>query len=446
MKAGLASVDITPDIGVSIGGNIRNESKSKGTHDPLKADIIVFNNNLDIVVLIDLDWVGVELEIIRAIKKIIQEKADVNYQNICISMTHTHSGPDVYSIAGETGLLESTKDYIASASLKIANGVSKAFENMENVLIGFGKGFEYGISFNRRILLKNGKLHMNWEFKENSNLRLEEVDKTEGPIDPEINIIKICGISGVIKAIVVNFALHPAVLVGLDLLFSKDFIFGLERELKEEYGEDILIYYANGAQGNINHIDIYNKNQKRNWKEADRIGRVLGKNVKKIIERTEVENIDKLDVIYKTIQLPIRNVTDKEVKLAEKLWSSCEGKIPSLFDGVPEEWYAGDLLKMKREGKIEEEIEVQVIYLGSALIVTFPGEVFTEYGLKLKKYSPFDKTMIFGISNQCAGYIPTPEGIINGGMEGKTCHFSRFAPEAGDILINEILNMINLRK
>jgi neutral ceramidase len=443
MKAGFVSVDITPAVGVPIGGNVRDEFASKGVHDPLKADIIVFSNGCNTVAFVDLDWVCAELYIIRDIKKAIEKKADISCRDICISVTHTHSGPDVYPVTREPGISESTGKYIADASARIAEGVKEASENMEDVLVGFGKGLEYEISFNRRILLKDGNLHMNWKFKEDNNLKVEDVEKAEGPIDPEINVVKICSANGSLKAVIINFALHPAVLVGLDFLFSKDFILGLEKELNETYGEGILIYYANGAQGNINHIDIYNESQGRDWNEAERIGRILGRDVRGILQQTEVENIDKLDVSYKDLSLSIRNITEKEKKWAVELWNSCGGKVQSLFDGVPDEWYAGNLLKMIREGKTAEVVELQVIRMGSAVIATLPGEVFTEYGLKLKKASPFKNTLVFGISNQCAGYFPTPEAIKNGGMEGKTCHFSRFAPEAGDVIINELLKMIN---
>ena len=436
MKAGFSSIDITPPVRIPIGGNIRDDSRSKGVNDPLKADIMILEGEGHTTILVDLDWVAADLEVIRNIKHAIAKESLVEYENICISMTHTHSGPAVHIV-----LTDDVKRYIDVATAKIVKGVKNALGDLKEVFIGWGKGQEYSISYNRRVKMKDGTIAMNWEFLGEGNRDISDIDRFEGPVDPEVNVMKICGNDGLL-GVLVNFALHPAVLVGKDLLFSKDFIWGLEEELRRVYGENLFIYFANGAQGNINHIDIYNKNQGRDWNEAGRIGKVLGHSVEAIIDSIDIEAIDIMRVIYKTLEIPRRHISKQEVEKAEKIWNECRGVIPSLIDGVPDEWYAQDLLEMVKKNEIAEKVELQAIRIGNGVICTLPGEVFTDYGLELKRKSPFKYTVPFGITNQSVGYVPTPEAIINGGMEGKTCHFSRLAAEAGDMIIDELSSMI----
>ena len=114
---------------------------------------------------------------------------------------------------------------------------------------------------------------MNWE-----NVRIEEVESEAGPIDPELSVISIFDKEGCVKAAMINFTLHPAVLVGKDWLWSKDYINYLEEHIKENIGSsEVLVFFANGAEGNVNHINFRDKNQGRGFEEAKRIGEELGR-------------------------------------------------------------------------------------------------------------------------------------------------------------------------
>ena len=46
-----------------------------------------------------------------------------------------------------------------------------------------------------------------------------------------------------------------------------------------------------------------------------------------------------------------------------------------------------------------------------------PGELFVEWGLEMKKWSPFPYTFIAELANDSVGYIPTYEAFRRGGYE-----------------------------
>jgi Neutral/alkaline non-lysosomal ceramidase. len=443
MKAAFKRVDITPPLGIPIGGNCREDSSSRGVHDSLYADIMVLSQKEDMVVFIDIDWCEAPLEVVREMKSKIAKNTGARYERLCVTMTHTHSGPDVFGILSPNGILPSTWNYINDAAENIANGLSKALTELEDVLIGLGKGYEDRLSFNRRVFFKDDVLHMNWEILENPDIDIKELDRPEGPIDPDIYVIKICDVNGGLKAVVVNFTLHPAILVGQDFLFSKDYIWGLEKSISDTYGEGVFVYFANGAEGNINHINMWDKTQERGWNEANRIGSLLGVSVKNLVDSINVKPVDNMKLLYKSINVQVREISEEEIATAEKIWTECKGVIPGLVDGIPPEWYAGNILKIVKEGAGTKELELQVVCLGDISIVTFPGEFFTEFGLKLKEKSPFENTMIFGLANQSIGYVPTREAFGNGGYEPVTCETSILVHDAGDIVVEEILGMLN---
>jgi hypothetical protein len=86
-------------------------------------------------------------------------------------------------------------------------------------------------------------------------------------------------------------------------------------------------------------------------------------------------------------------------------------------------------------------LEVHAIRLDpNTAIVTLPGEVFVEFGLDLKRRSPFENTFIVELSNTAeTHYIPTRESYPLGGYEVGN---STLAPGGGEKLIEAAVRLL----
>ena len=88
------------------------------------------------------------------------------------------------------------------------------------------------------------------------------------------------------------------------------------------------------------------------------------------------------------------------------------------------------------------QFNVNTIALGKNLALAFyPGEMFSEYELKIKTFSPFQNTICVGYANGCHGYFPTKAEYPYGGYE--VCNafrvygkFQRISQEAEDYILN----------
>ncbi|WP_029423139.1 hypothetical protein [Alicyclobacillus macrosporangiidus] len=432
-------MDITPAVGTPIGGNVRSDNRSRFVHDPLFANILYLRHENQELLFINCDLLALERDWVHRLKERVLEFTGLPPECQIVTATHTHSGPDVGS---------SMKDdydpmvvrYLESFVEDVARGACKAMEEAEDSTLWVGRSQEDSIAFNRRVWLRDGSLHMNWE-----GLDPEQVTRTAGPIDPEVLVWQVRHRGGRVRCVLVNYTLHPAVLVGKDWAFSRDYIHDLNVYLQQQLGSDVVVLFVNGALGNINHINVKNPNQTRGFEETERIGRILGEAVMRALANARVEYEPVLHTRMKVVSLPRRVISDEELAWARDTWEACGGVIPSLLDGIPDEAYARELLAMASKHKAYIATDLQVVRVGDSLVFCLPGEFFVEFGLHLKhqvqRQGLAKHTFVFGLANDCVGYVPTQEAFAQGGYEVRTCRHSQLAPEAGDIAVRALLNM-----
>ncbi|NSW89901.1 MAG: neutral/alkaline non-lysosomal ceramidase N-terminal domain-containing protein [Firmicutes bacterium] len=436
MKAAVKSIDITPPIGLPMGGNVRDDDISRGIHDNLYCNAILLEEEGKRFCFLSFDLLGLNFETCKRIKDEINKKAGIAPENIVINATHTHSGPDVLGIFRKE-LDKGCGQYINDITKKISDEIGLLPGRLEEAEMFVTKDNVYHLSFNRRLIMKDGSVKMNWE-----DVDIGHVKKEAGPIDPELIVISINNLKGEMMALMVNFTLHPAVLVGKDWLWSRDYINYLDNYIKEKYGNHVIVFFANGAEGNVNHINFRDKNQGRGFEEAKRIGELLGSHVSHSLEKKERLETKPLKILSKKISLPLRPITKEAVEWAKKLLEERGDYIPSLLDGVPDEVYAREILKLAQVKEKDIITEIQAVRLGDTIITTLPGEVFVEFGLRIKKESGHKNMLVFGLANDMVGYIPTKAAFDEGGYEIKTACSSKLREDAGDILTSEVLNLV----
>ena len=430
LMAGCSKVKITPPLGTPMGGNVRDKG-SQGVHDDIYAKALVLGDGEKEVVLVSCALIAVTKAMVEDIRQIVAKKCSIPRENILICAFHTHSGPATGAIFKEVN-----ESYLNSLPEKIASSICQAKENLKKVRIRFASGEEKALPHNRRIKMRNGTLRMNWE-----HLSLDEIDAPAGPIDPEVGVIVVKELSGKPMAVLINYTCHPAILAGDNFLITEDYPGYTMRLVEKE--TDALCLFTNGATGNINHINIFNPYQRRGFYEAERLGTILGKKVLSIIPKGKTIPVKELRIIREEIKLSLRKIPRSEVEKARRLVEERKIKKISLIDGLSEEVYAEQILAL---GKISEKSlssEIQVISLGDIALVSIPGELFVEYGLEIKKKSPFVHTFIIGYANDYVGYIPTLKAFQEGGYEVRTGSASKLDPKTGEMITERVLQMLD---
>lgn len=387
LEAGVASVNITPPLGLEISGY--GFGKSRGILDDLYAKVLFLENGEDKVVIITTDLIGFNYGYVDHVREGIYNETGVSKDHVLICGSHTHSGPGTMFLR-RWGEID--EDYVRCLEKKLIDATVRASQDLATAKIGFGKGHVDSISYNRV-----------WE---------------DGPIDPEVGVVRIDDGKGRMKAILMNFSCHPVNLHSYGNLISADFP-GYARRLIERTKEDVCVLYTNGAGGDINPAGNIN-----NIAFAERNGIILGCEALKTAEQMQTASQVSLWAETQDVRIPLGELPDKEFLVRTrqentiKLQKLIRDRSPNTDDisfsidvqnaRLDIEWTEEALSEIEKgQPKKHVSIEIQVIRINNLVLLAIPGEVYVEIGTAIKKSSRLPYTFIVGYANGCIGYIPT---------------------------------------
>jgi len=434
LRVGVAEVDYTPQVGLPLQGNFRDDYACRGVHDPLCARGMVFEGADGAkAALLSVDICMLDRDSVAAMREVIASGCDVAADCVLIAATHTHSGPSVARLAAmPTCEADVARQFLAKA----ASAVVAAEANLDDAQLTAGTGEEDRLSFNRRLLCTDGQTHMNWE-----KLDPAFVVRALGPIDPRITVL---GVSqgGSLAAAAVNFALHPAILAGDNWLYSADYPGYLAEAMRRVCGGDVITAFFNGTCGNVNHLDYADPLQGRGYQMTQRVGYMLAAAAVQAIRSAAAVGGDRVAVSREQVALPRTKISDERRQWCLDVLAEAETN-PALgtVDGLPDEQYAQICLELYDLQDTDDSVEVMAMRIGDVGVVGLPGEIFCEFGMQIRQASPAAHTLVIELANGAIGYLPTREAFDQGGYE-PTPGSTRYEPGAGDKLADSAVRQL----
>jgi hypothetical protein len=422
LRAGFVTVDITPPLGVYLAGHF-NARPANGIHDPLTAQVVVLELGEQRLALVGCDLVGVPAELTDPVRTRVRETVGIPPEHVMVWATHTHAGPILHSHGSETR----DEEYFRMLAEKLAGGVIAANGNLREVTLRIAWGEERRVGHNRRYRLKDGSV------RTNPGVGNPEISRVDGPMDPAVGALYISDADG-LQAVLVNYACHLDVLGNGNFLFSADYPYYLRQTLEAAYGRKLVIPFANGACGNINHIDVFANRRQGGYDHARIMGMMLAGEVLKIEGKALPLEAQELWGKSKVLEMPRRPYSDAE--LAELRAILANDKIA---DRAYPKIRARTHLAQHEAGRAVAPIEVQTLKVGDLALFGIPGEYFVEYGIELRERSSAAHSFVVELANDSIGYIPTPEAFDEGGYEGTS---ARFARDTGPIMADTVLELL----
>ena len=449
-QAGAASLKITPPVG-SVMGNSYGISISEGVHDDLFAKALVFEAGGVKGAFLALDFISIPYGIVVQTRELIAKNTDIPAENVIMAATHCHAGPQMNppflkAIGGEAE--KKSLEYIKQLPEEMVRAIQMAEASLQPAKVSIGTFQEDKINFNRRFIMKDGS------FRTNPGRLNPEIKRAMGPVDPEGSVVFFETLDSSPLAVLVNFALHPAVVEGNQ--FSADFPGVVSQLMERVFGKEMVTVYTNGNSGNINHIDVHKNSLLGRYEESYRIGTILAADILKALSSLRPIDINSLQVSNMEVELPVPSIDPKEVLWAEEIFGSYGKSDPPRFADVVEAWRILDLHKdfsgeetrlqytttvpLTKDGRALKS-EVQVMGLGNELaLVGFPGDAFVELSLAIRLKSPFTYTIVSEQSgNGTISYVPDRKAFLEGGYEVNS---ARFSPGGGELLVEAVQELL----
>lgn len=429
MNIGMAETNITPPLGMAIPGYFHIREAS-GVKDELFAKAMVVESGSVTTAFIVLDLISIEQETSDNIRKRVRQYTGIPEENVMVSCTHTHTGPP-------RPLEPKAQLYYGVLESKAADAAVMAYEKRTAARIGFGRGEESGIAFNRRFYMKDGTV------RTNPGILNPDIDKPEGPIDPEVVVIRLDDESGNPIGIASNYACHTDTVGGKE--YSADFPGYISRTVKRLFGESTVSLFFQGACGNINHIDVSGRVDYRNSRHYQKMGELLGLEIAKVRDRIDaLEPLPdaKLAVKSRFVEAGPRFPTPEQAQAARDVVASFAGNpADQLNNGqIQRKKIAENVLGIVDNPPPARDFEIQVCAIGDLAIVALPAEMFVEFGLEIKRKSPFAFTIVNELSNGSGnGYVCTSAAYGRGGYEPSG---HRFAVGAGEAFVQAAIELL----
>lgn len=366
--AGAHKVDITPLRSVYMGGQSLDR-KSQGVHDPLSCRALAMKSGETTVVIASLDVLGLSYIDVEAIRSGVP----LPKENILITATHNHSGPDTVGMYGKS----------LSKRLSVAKPFGPPFRlpSLGNFPIASGRDERY-VAYLRSAAINcvNGAIQ-NLEpaeliFSQSSRTDLSRNSRVPDSLDPTMAVLRAVNKEGKTIAVLFNFGVHAEVLKGKKEI-SADFLGQVYREVEREFGGAAI--FVNGALGAMVGPSENGKRVKSDWESMEKYGERFAEAV--ILTARDgwrVENPD-IKVKREVLKIPLQNF---RFRLAITL-----GLMP----------------ERAADGYVTSEINFWRV--GPAWIVTVPGEPYPAFAELLRQQMRGEPNFIFSLTNDELGYI-----------------------------------------
>lgn len=441
MKAGAGRERITPPVGNIMFGYSPGRAAAR-INDDLNATAIAVNNNGCSVLMLSLDVCGVNESICNEIRRSIEEKTAVPFENIVITATHTHSGPN---LVYDDTLSKIDYDYISTTLIPACTAAAaSAVESLCPATVGIGT-IESTVGVNRRQLSRDGEVRLG--------------QNPWGVRDPVMTVVAFRDSDGKPIASMVHYAAH-CTSVGENDSITRDWT-GYMIDGFEHYIGGIAGFYS-GPQGDQGPRLPTGGTSGGSFPGNMELASLMG-------SRAALDAVNAYRSINEWRDVPVKCTGGKitvpylpmpsEAEVAELLakaendaeLAKDSSRFWDKYEPKSRVRHYKRLLEAMKKGiaeKSEYSFEQSIITIGPVAFVPFQFEVVAEIGLRLRQFSPFAHTLTLALSQGYLGYFVTEEQLCHFNTETLSWRYTPATPyrmpdNADDTIVTENLRLLD---
>ena len=408
-KVGLYEREITPLFGNNLCGYF-NPRPVSGVKDKTYAKAIVISDGDKIFAMLAIDSCELGKCTIEKIKSRVTSLSDISGDDILVSSTHSHTAaPGSINPPKETAEIDAF--YLDWLALSAADAILCAYAKMEEATIKYTEARIEGTTFVRNYLMRDGSARTNPGVNNPDIVRALDTPDTTAPV------LIFEDKNGKALGAIYSFANHQDSVDGTEV--SADWSGVVAKRMKEKYGMDFVTIFFLGTAGNINQTDVHSKDPSYTpescYKELGEAAfAAIEKSLAELREVSGGISVVNSEKVYKT-----RIMTPEELAEQEKILEKTP--IPEnmkLDASSPKELFfacmAERAITHTKTAPREITVKFQIIKLSSILIFALPGEVYSQFGRRIKEAFPNHKCFFACLANNDWSYMPTKESYLPG--------------------------------
>ncbi len=364
LRAGAVSVDITPsDLSRTWLAGFGLNRRAAGILEPLSAPVLFLSAGGRAVVLVALDLIGLGRSWIDAIAA---RSTRLDGAALICGCTHTHSAPDTLGIWGR-GLF---------GEVPVRSGVDRAY--LDEVVERVAAGIDRAIASSQPVRMRSASFDVPERWTRNDRKGGARYDgAVAAAFESE---------DGERVATLLNYACHPETLWSQNRLVSPDFPGAFRRRASELAGGVAL--YTSGPLGAMLTPDVpAGASAQQRQQFAEDLGRTLAELGEEHLAAREPETPETLH--HASFPLALRN----------RNWRFQLFRMLRILE------------TRLRSGRVE--MQIHHLRLGDLELLTAPGEVVPELGLRIRERMNARERAIFGLCGEQIGYILEPAMFEN---------------------------------
>ncbi|PWU15425.1 MAG: hypothetical protein C5B50_15430 [Verrucomicrobia bacterium] len=401
-QAGWAEVDITPPLGLSMGGRGPTDVEGTNVFDPLFAQVLYLKDRHGTgFVLISMDLVSIPHELSDRVRLDMVHELGVNWNLVVLNASHVHSGPQTIHtlLAGQGPLPKNEADYFDMVEQTLVDAARRAAQNLEPVKVEVFEG-KSQVAINRRGHDSDGKPAMK--------------PNPRGPIAEKLWVLKLTPEQGEPPIIVFSYACHAVIVYEFaPASISADFP-GVTRNVLHDKLGGARVQFVQGLAGDVRPrvlADLPNNIFRLpRPDDVQQAGRDLAADVQAALKsrprKLKLNLAGAADRPFlargtlppKAFEALFQNPRNKPQEDAAKYWLDCYQTGIGFSKGDP--WPTG-LLRLA---------DNQWVFFTA-------GEPCVEWGPKVAQWLKPRNVVLWGYCQEGMSYLPTDEMLPEGGYE-----------------------------
>ncbi len=376
MKFGVATVDITPPVGVTLWGY--DPRLADSVDHALRAEALACEAEGGGWILVSADVGAFSRPLTTQVREDVARRTGLPVAAVMLAATHTHSGPHVTdALWAERSELESA--YFQELCDKLADVAERAWRERTLGELVHARTSAPTLAHNRRIQYSNGTWDNEWR---------DPNGRHTGYYDPTVELLGVRRPDGALAVLLVNYGCHPVCYNQQNHAISADYV-GHMKDALEASGDVKTAMFTVSGHANVD-------------------PRVCVQTLPDVVRRMGED----LAAVVREAIPRLAPVAGKGAAAVYEPWAfnttwSIQGRMTIYFP------YAGHGDPV--------QTSFAALAVGDCVLLGMPGETVSEYREKFCSRSPFGTTLVVSLANDFVGYLATDEILAQGAYEADIC-------------------------